>query len=92
MSLNIPLTQGYKRVHALEAYGLISCHDRVLSRRGRWTKLYLSRLSKAYIFLDEGRVRVKCEFSSGEVKWADDWVASPKVVCEQPLEKQAPGS
>lgn len=77
-SLGIPVTQGYKRVHALEAHGLLSCYGKVLSRRGRWTRLYISKVSRAYIFLDEGRVRVKFEFNSGEVRWAEDWVAYPK--------------
>ena len=77
--LNIPTTLGYRRVNILVSQGLLSCEGKVLTRAGKWTRLYLSQVRRALIFFDDGRVRIKCELNTGQVKWSEDRVASASV-------------
>jgi len=74
--LDIPMTLGYRRVNSLMAEGLLSCEGRVLTQRGKWSRLYVSQVRKAYIFFEEGKVRLKFEFKTGQVKWSEDWEAA----------------
>lgn len=78
-SLDIPITQGYRRVNTLVAEGLLSCEGRILTQKGKWTKLYMSQVRKAQILFDHGTVRLKFELKTGQVIWHDDWEASPAV-------------
>src|SRR5512137_3046774 len=52
--LDIPTTLGYRRVNTLLSEGLLSCEGRILSQGGKWTKLYMSQVKRAYIFFDDG--------------------------------------
>jgi hypothetical protein len=74
--LNIPTTLGYRRVNILVSMGLLSCEGKALTRAGKWTRLYLSQVRRAFIFFDGGRVRLKCELNTGQIKSSDDWAAS----------------
>jgi len=73
--LDIPMTLGYRRVNTLLSEGLLSCEGRILSQGGKWTRLYLSRIKRVFIFFDDGRVRLKFELISGQTRWSEDWVA-----------------
>jgi len=77
--LDIPVTLGYRRVNTLLNEGLLSCEGRALTQRGKWTKLYVSQVRRAQIFFDDGKVRLKFEFKTGQVRWSDDWEAAPAV-------------
>ena len=70
--MDIPLTQGYRRVNTLVSQGLLSCEGRHLTRKGKWTRLYMSQIRRAQILFDEGRVRLKFELKTGKVVWSDD--------------------
>jgi predicted transcriptional regulator len=72
--LGIPMTLGYRRVNTLLSEGLLSCEGRTLSQGGKWTRLYMSQVKRAYIFFDDGRVRLKFELISGQTRWSEDWV------------------
>ena len=78
-NLGIPVTQGYRHVHSLVAEGLLSCEGRVLTQKGKWTKVYMSQIRRAQIFFDEGRVRMRIELKTGQVLWSDDWEANAVV-------------
>jgi len=77
--LNIPTTLGYRRVNILVSQGLLSCEGKALTRAGKWTRLYLSQVRRAFIFFDGGRVRLRCELNTGQIKSSEDWVASASV-------------
>lgn len=77
--MGIPVTQGYRRVNSLVAEGLLSCEGKVLTQRGKWTKLYVSQVRRAQIIFDDGKVRLKFELKTGQVLWSDDWEATPAV-------------
>lgn len=77
--LEIPVTLGYRRVNTLLSEGLLSCEGRVLTQKGKWTKLYLSQVKRAQIFFDDGKMRLKFELKTGQVRWTEDWVASANV-------------
>ena len=77
--MDIPVTQGYRRVNSLLAEGLLSCEGKILTQRGKWTKLYLSQVRRAQIIFDEGKVRLKFELKTGQVMWSDDWEATAAV-------------
>ncbi|MCJ7606383.1 MAG: hypothetical protein MUO94_00865 [Thermoplasmata archaeon] len=74
--LDIPLTLGYRRVNSLLSEGLVTCEGRVLTQSGKWTKLYLSQVKRAYIYFDDGQVRLKFEMNNGQVRWSEDRVGS----------------
>lgn len=71
--LGIPMTLGYRRVNILTQLGLMVCQGRVLTRNGKWMKIYLSRVNRAYIFFEKGKLRMKFEMKTGEERWTDDW-------------------
>jgi hypothetical protein len=77
--LGIPMTLGYRRVNSLLAEGLLTCEGRVLTQSGKWSKLYVSQVRKAYIYFEDGKVKLKCELRTGQVKWSEDWTASAAV-------------
>ena len=77
--MGIPVTQGYRRVNSLVAEGLLSCEGKVLTQRGKWTKLYMSQVRRAQIIFDDGKVRLKFELKTGQVLWSDDWEATAAV-------------
>ena len=78
-SLDIPITQGYRRVNTLVSEGLLSCEGRILTQKGKWTRLYISQVRKAQILFDQGTVRLKFELKTGQVVWHDDWEVSAAV-------------
>lgn len=77
--LDIPVTLGYRRVNTLLSEGLLACEGRVLTQKGKWTRTYMSQIRRAQIFFDDGKVRLKFELRTGQVKWSEDWIASAAV-------------
>ncbi len=77
--LDIPVTLGYRRVNTLLSEGLLECEGKVLTQKGKWTRTYLSQVRRAQIFFDDGKVRLKFELRTGQVKWSEDWIASAAV-------------
>jgi hypothetical protein len=60
----------------LERAGLITCVERALTQRGKRISLYLSQLKNAYIFFENGRLRVRFQLASGVTKdFGGDWKA-----------------
>ncbi len=64
-SYGIPIAACYRRIKLLERYGLIACKERRLSQQGKRINFYLSMVRNAYIFFEDGRLRVKLELISG---------------------------
>jgi hypothetical protein len=72
----IPIAACYRRIHMLEKAGLIKCVERALTQRGKRISLYLSQLRNAYIFFENGKLRVRFQLASGVTKdFGGDWKA-----------------
>jgi predicted transcriptional regulator len=70
----IPIAACYRRIHALEKEGLIKCVERALTQKGKRISLYLSQLKNAYIFFENGRLRVRFQLASGTTQdFGGDW-------------------
>lgn len=72
----IPIAACYRRIHALENAGLLSCVERALTQKGKRISLYMSQLRNAYIFFENGKLRVRFQLASGVTKdFGGDWKA-----------------
>ncbi len=72
----IPIAACYRRIHALEKAGLINCVERALTQKGKRISLYMSQLKNAYIFFENGRLRVRFQLATGITKdFGGDWKA-----------------
>ena len=60
---NIPIAVCYRKIHDLEASGLMECVDKILTQDGRRVKLYRSQLKGAYIFFNHGKLRVHLDLT-----------------------------
>jgi predicted transcriptional regulator len=66
--LGIPIAACYRRIKMLESAKLIRCEERVLTQKGKRMSVYISNLKNAYIFLEDGKLRVRFEMKSGTVQ------------------------
>jgi len=70
----IPIAACYRKIKVLEDVGLLECVDRVLTQKGKRKNLYTSRLKNAYIFFENGKLKVRFYLSTGAVKdFGGDW-------------------
>jgi hypothetical protein len=77
-SFGIPIAATYRRIRDLEGEGLILCVDRRLSRQGKRVCYYVSMLKTAYVFFDNGKLRVKFEMKTGGAdQYGKDWHEIP---------------
>ena len=65
--LDIPIAACYRRIHTLEKAGLLKLTERALTRQGKRISMYQSNLKNAYIFLENGKLRVRFELVSGQM-------------------------
>lgn len=72
----IPIAACYRRIHALEKAGLLTCVERALTQKGKRISLYMSQLRNAYIFFENGKLRVRFQLATGITKdFGGDWKA-----------------
>lgn len=71
-SYGIPIAACYRRIKLLERYGLIMCKERKLSQQGKRINYYLSMVKNAYIFFEDGRLRVRLDLVSGVSREFED--------------------
>ena len=78
----IPIAACYRRIHALEKAGLVRCTERALTQKGKRISMYMSQLKNAYIFFENGRLRVRFQLATGVTRdFGGDWKA---VEVEEP--------
>jgi len=70
--LGIPIAACYRRIKLLEQHGLIMCKERKLSQQGKRINMYISMVKNAYIFFEDGKLRVRLELVSGVNKEFED--------------------
>ncbi|MCJ2520831.1 MAG: helix-turn-helix domain-containing protein [Candidatus Thermoplasmatota archaeon] len=72
----IPIAACYRRIHVLEKAGVLSCVERALTQKGKRISLYMSQLRNAYIFFENGKLRVRFQLASGVTQdFGGDWQA-----------------
>ena len=74
MKFGIPIAACYRRIKDLEDAGLLVCQERRLSQQGKRVSLYLSMLKNAYVFFEDGHLRVKFQLKTGGAdRFGNDW-------------------
>jgi hypothetical protein len=75
---NIPIAACYRRIRDLEQEGLLICTERRLSRQGKRVSYYISMLKSAYVYFENGHLRVKFELKTGGAdQYGTDWHEIP---------------
>ena len=64
----IPDAACYRRIRSLESKGLIECADRRLTPEGKRVSTYRSLIRSARIYFEDGRIKARFEWMSGEVE------------------------
>ena len=64
-STGIPLMEVYKKIRELEKIGLMEKEKSIITKSGRQKAVYRSNLEDAYVFFDNGRLRVRFEVVAG---------------------------
>ncbi len=67
MNTGIPIAACYRRIKSLETVGLIKCVGKALTRKGKRIGIYSSQLKNAYIFFEDGKIKVRFELLNGKV-------------------------
>jgi predicted ArsR family transcriptional regulator len=74
MKFGIPIAACYRRIKDLESAGLLVCHERRLSQQGKRVSFYISMLKNAYVFFEDGHLRVKFQLKTGGAdRFGTDW-------------------
>jgi predicted ArsR family transcriptional regulator len=74
LKFGIPIAACYRRIKDLESAGLLICQERRLSQQGKRVSLYLSTLRNAYVFFEDGHLRVKFQLKTGGAdRFGNDW-------------------
>ena len=63
--LDIPIAACYRRIHALEDAGLLHAVETKTTSKGRKIVFYRSLLKNAYLFFEDGRLKVRLEMING---------------------------
>jgi len=70
----IPIAACYRRIRDLQKVGLIECKERRLSQQGKRVSYYLSTVKNAYVFFENGRLKVKFQLKTGGAdRFGDQW-------------------
>ena len=70
----IPIAATYRRIKDLESAGLLVCQERRLSQQGKRVSFYISMLKNAYVFFEDGSLRVKFQLKTGGAdRFGEDW-------------------
>lgn len=70
----IPIAACYRRIKDLESAGLLVCQERRLSQQGKRVSYYISMLKNAYVFFEDGHLRVKFQLKTGGAdRFGTDW-------------------
>ncbi|MBC7107649.1 MAG: winged helix-turn-helix transcriptional regulator [Methanomassiliicoccales archaeon] len=70
----IPIAACYRRIRDLQSVGLLECKERKLSQQGKRISYYLSTLKNAYLFFENGKLRVKFQLKTGDTdQFGDQW-------------------
>lgn len=63
LQFDIPIAVCYRKMKELLSAGLVEVEDKKLTQKGKWVKLYRSKVKNAFVFLENGKLRVRMELS-----------------------------
>ncbi len=73
---DIPIAACYRRIHLLEELGVLRAVKRVLTQKGKRITIYRSALKNAYIFFEDGKLRVRFQMANGITEdFGGPWMA-----------------
>jgi hypothetical protein len=64
----IPIAACYRRIKALESLGILVSDEKFLTQRGKWTRLYLSRVKEMAVQFESGKLIVHIHLRDGQVR------------------------
>ncbi len=64
----IPVAACYRRIRMLETKGLLECAEKKLTPEGKRVSAYRSLIRSAQIFFEEGQIKARFEWMTGEVE------------------------
>ena len=59
----IPIARCFEKVKKLEKMGVLNSKGKVLTKNGKQVSVYQSNLEDMYVFLDNGKIRVRFEIA-----------------------------
>ncbi len=62
---DIPIAACYRRIHLLESLGVLRAVKRILTPKGKRITIYRSNLKNAYIFFEDGQLKVRFQMANG---------------------------
>jgi predicted transcriptional regulator len=63
----IPIAACYRKIRELEKVGLLRCVERRLTRKGKRVSMYISQLKTAYLFFENGKLRMRFHLTNGVI-------------------------
>jgi predicted transcriptional regulator len=63
----IPIAACYRKIKELERAGLLRCVERRLTRKGKRVSMYISQLKTAYLFFENGKLRMRFHLTNGAI-------------------------
>ncbi len=63
----IPIAACYRKIKELETAGLLRCVERRLTRKGKRVSMYISQLKTAYLFFENGKLRMRFHLTNGAI-------------------------
>jgi hypothetical protein len=73
----IPIAACYRRIKSLESIGVLVCTERFLNQKGKWVRLYQSKVREMDVRFEEGRMRVNITFRDGRTSEIGSGVITP---------------
>ena len=71
-SSGTPVAEAFRRIRMLERMGLLRAEMHVRDRQGREVPVYRSTLRDGYMFVDNGRLRVRFQLVAGVPESSDE--------------------
>lgn len=69
--LDISIAACYRKIRELESLGLLKCTKKILTKDGKRIRLYQSQVKGAFIFFENGRLKVKFDLIGEEPETED---------------------
>lgn len=66
LKYDIPIAVCYRKIKELRAADFLREDSKILTQKGKWVKLYRSKLKGAYMFLEKGELRIRLEMADIE--------------------------
>lgn len=76
----IPIAACYRKIKELENAGLLRCVERRLTRKGKRVSMYISQLKTAYLYFENGKLRMRFHLTNGAINDFGGEVGSMEMI------------